>query len=143
MTVPPLQADSKLREEEKRALRYLETRRDCNSVQAVSGRSNRRVAMATVEGGQTFTQRPRRVNRGQHPAVLEFFLFQHSRLATAMFLNLLLKRNLLLIYMCVFGETKMSIRDNKPEGWFRVRINPNRESLDQLHAAAQVSVWSV
>lgn len=30
------QADSKLREEEKRALRYLETRRDCNSVQAVS-----------------------------------------------------------------------------------------------------------
>lgn len=32
----PHQADSKLREEEKRALRYLETRRDCNSVQAVS-----------------------------------------------------------------------------------------------------------
>lgn len=31
-----VQADSKLREEEKRALRYLETRRDCNSVQAVS-----------------------------------------------------------------------------------------------------------
>ncbi|KAJ4922343.1 hypothetical protein JOQ06_022547, partial [Pogonophryne albipinna] len=30
-----LQADSKLREEEKRALRYLETRRDCNSVQAL------------------------------------------------------------------------------------------------------------
>ncbi|KAK1882554.1 Cullin-5 [Dissostichus eleginoides] len=28
-------ADSKLREEEKRALRYLETRRDCNSVQAL------------------------------------------------------------------------------------------------------------
>lgn len=31
-----LQADAKLREEEKRALRYLETRRECNSVQAVS-----------------------------------------------------------------------------------------------------------
>ncbi len=31
-----LQADTKLREEEKRALRYLETRRECNSVQAVS-----------------------------------------------------------------------------------------------------------
>lgn len=29
-------ADTKLREEEKRALRYLETRRECNSVQAVS-----------------------------------------------------------------------------------------------------------
>lgn len=34
--LPSRQADSKLREEEKRALRYLETRRDCNSVQAVS-----------------------------------------------------------------------------------------------------------
>lgn len=31
-----MQADAKLREEEKRALRYLETRRECNSVQAVS-----------------------------------------------------------------------------------------------------------
>lgn len=31
-----LQADTKLREEEKRAVRYLETRRECNSVQAVS-----------------------------------------------------------------------------------------------------------
>lgn len=31
-----LQADAKLREEEKRALRYLETCRECNSVQAVS-----------------------------------------------------------------------------------------------------------
>ncbi len=30
------QADGKLREEEKRALRYLETRRECNSVQSVS-----------------------------------------------------------------------------------------------------------
>lgn len=34
--VRQLQADAKLREEEKRALRYLETRRECNSVQAVS-----------------------------------------------------------------------------------------------------------
>ena len=34
------QADAKLREEEKRALRYLETRRDCNSVQAVSSQSH-------------------------------------------------------------------------------------------------------
>lgn len=31
-----VQAETKLREEEKRALRYLETRRECNSVQAVS-----------------------------------------------------------------------------------------------------------
>lgn len=31
-----LQADAKLREEEKRAIRYLETRRECSSVQAVS-----------------------------------------------------------------------------------------------------------
>lgn len=30
------QADAKLKEEEKRALRYLETRRECNSVEAVS-----------------------------------------------------------------------------------------------------------
>lgn len=36
LCLPSRQADSKLREEEKRALRYLETRRDCNSVQAVS-----------------------------------------------------------------------------------------------------------
>lgn len=35
------QADAKLKEEEKRALRYLETRRECNSVEAVSRNSVR------------------------------------------------------------------------------------------------------
>lgn len=46
------QADSKLREEEKRALRYLETRRDCNSVQAVSSH------ITTVKGSNFLQSAP-------------------------------------------------------------------------------------
>lgn len=44
------QADSKLREEEKRALRYLETRRDCNSVQAVSSHITTRLLEQQSKG---------------------------------------------------------------------------------------------
>lgn len=43
------QADSKLREEEKRALRYLETRRDCNSVQAVSVKHTRLIMLTSLQ----------------------------------------------------------------------------------------------
>lgn len=64
----PPQADSKLREEEKRALRYLETRRDCNSVQAVSSHFTTGLLWQQSKG-QTFTQHPHWVNRGQHRAL--------------------------------------------------------------------------
>ena len=46
------QADSKLREEEKRALRYLETRRDCNSVQAVSITPTRLIMLTSPQLSQ-------------------------------------------------------------------------------------------
>lgn len=60
------QADSKLREEEKRALRYLETRRDCNSVQAVSSHITTGQLEQQSEGQTFFKPLLQKVTRGQH-----------------------------------------------------------------------------